>query len=169
MNDDFVRMVYVNRSPNICLLRKTSFRLENLNSQSRSAKQLIIQPPRLPILFIYPINLSNCLSVCLWLYSPLFGLGHFFSFLIFFTVGTIPWTGDQPVTRPLPAHTTTQTQNKCTQTSMSQVRFEPTILVFELTKAVHVLDQRATVIGYSYAHISVFLVMFLECFPHYAL
>jgi hypothetical protein len=30
----------------------------------------------------------------------------------FFTVGRTPWTGDQPVTRPLPAHRTTQTQNK---------------------------------------------------------
>jgi hypothetical protein len=39
----------------------------------------------------------------------------FFSFLILYTVGRIPWTGDQPVARPLPIHRTTQTQNKCTQ------------------------------------------------------
>jgi hypothetical protein len=31
-------------------------------------------------------------------------LGHFFSFLILYTVGRTPWTGDQPVARPLPAH-----------------------------------------------------------------
>jgi hypothetical protein len=28
-----------------------------------------------------------------------------FSFLIFYTVGRTPWTGDQPVARLLPAHT----------------------------------------------------------------
>jgi hypothetical protein len=34
------------------------------------------------------------------IYSPLLGLGRFFSFLIFHTVGRTPWTGDQPVARP---------------------------------------------------------------------
>jgi hypothetical protein len=47
-----------------------------------------------------------------WLYSPLLGLGLFFSFVIFFyTVGRTPWTSDQPVARPLPTRRTTQTQN----------------------------------------------------------
>jgi hypothetical protein len=32
--------------------------------------------------------------------------------------GRTPWTGDQPVARSLPAHRTTQTQNKRTQASM---------------------------------------------------
>jgi hypothetical protein len=32
--------------------------------------------------------------------------------LSFYTVGRTPWTGDQPVARPLPKHRTTQTQNK---------------------------------------------------------
>jgi hypothetical protein len=45
----------------------------------------------------------------IWLYSPLLGLGPFFSFLIFYTDGRTPWTGNQPVARPLPAHRTTQT------------------------------------------------------------
>jgi hypothetical protein len=54
----------------------------------------------------------------LWRYSPLLDLGRFFSFLVFYTVGRIPWTGDQPVARPLPAHKTTQTQKKHTQASM---------------------------------------------------
>jgi hypothetical protein len=40
------------------------------------------------------------------LFSPLLNLGNFFSFLILYTVGWIPWTGDQPVARPLPAHRT---------------------------------------------------------------
>jgi hypothetical protein len=46
-------------------------------------------------------------------------------------VGRTPWMGDQPVERPLLTHRTTQTQNKCRQTSMPRVEFEPTIPVFE--------------------------------------
>jgi hypothetical protein len=55
------------------------------------------------------------LLLLLWLYSPLLDLGHFFSFLILFTVGRIPCTGDQTVAGLLPTHKTTQTQNKRTQ------------------------------------------------------
>jgi hypothetical protein len=54
---------------------------------------------------------------------------------------------DQPVASPLPAHRTTQTQNKRRQTSMPQVGFEPTMPVFERTKTVHALDRAASVIG----------------------
>jgi hypothetical protein len=43
-----------------------------------------------------------------------------------------PWTGDQPVARPLPTHRTTQIEE--TQTSMPRVGFEPTMAVFEKTK-----------------------------------
>jgi hypothetical protein len=50
--------------------------------------------------------------IYLRLYSPLLGLDRFFSFLILYAVGMTPWTGDQPVARPLPTHSTTQTQNK---------------------------------------------------------
>jgi hypothetical protein len=35
----------------------------------------------------------------------------------FYTVGRIPWPGNQPDARPLPAHRTAKTQNKRTQTS----------------------------------------------------
>jgi hypothetical protein len=38
----------------------------------------------------------------LWLYNPLLGLGGYFGFLIQYAVGRNPWTGDQPVSRPLP-------------------------------------------------------------------
>jgi hypothetical protein len=38
-----------------------------------------------------------------------------FQFLNLYTVGRTPWTGDQPVARPLPTHRTAQTQNKRTQ------------------------------------------------------
>jgi hypothetical protein len=45
----------------------------------------------------------------------LLGPGLSFSFVIFFyTDGRTPWTSAQPVTRPLPTHRTTQTQNKRT-------------------------------------------------------
>jgi hypothetical protein len=73
--------------------------------------------------------------------------GRFFSFLIRYTVGRTPWTGDQPVSRPLPTHMATQTQNKRTQTSMPRVEFEPTTPVFEQAKTVHALDRAATLIG----------------------
>jgi hypothetical protein len=86
------------------------------------------------------------LIIPLWLYSRL-DLGRFFSFLILYTVGRTPWTGDQPVARPLPTHKTTQTQKKRTQPSMTRVGFEPTISVFEWAKTVHALDCAATVIG----------------------
>jgi hypothetical protein len=78
----------------------------------------------------------------LWRYSPLLSFGRFFNYLILYTVGRTPWTGDQSVTRPLPKHRTTQTQNKRTQSSMPRVRFERTIPVFELA-----LDRAASVIG----------------------
>jgi hypothetical protein len=42
-------------------------------------------------------------SFSLWLYSPL-DLGRFCSFLILYTVGRTPQTGDQSVARPLPEH-----------------------------------------------------------------
>jgi L-fucose mutarotase/ribose pyranase (RbsD/FucU family) len=49
---------------------------------------------------------------------------------------------DQPLARPVPIQRTTQTENKCTQTSMHRVGFEATIQMFERAKTVH-----ATVIG----------------------
>jgi hypothetical protein len=70
-----------------------------------------------------------------------------FNVLSFYTVSSIPWTGDQPVARPVSAHITAQTQNKRTETSMPQMGLEPTIRVFERAKTVHALDSAATVIG----------------------
>jgi hypothetical protein len=52
-------------------------------------------------------------DVCLSIYGStvlLLDLSRFFSFLILYAVGRTPWTGDQPVARPLPTHRTTQTQ-----------------------------------------------------------
>jgi hypothetical protein len=56
----------------------------------------------------YSFILEILLSL-LWLYSPLLGLRSFFSFLILYIVGRIPWTGEQPVARPLPTQRTIQT------------------------------------------------------------
>jgi hypothetical protein len=44
--------------------------------------------------------------------QPPWALASAFSFMIIFTDGRTPWTGDQLVGRPLPKHRTTQTQNK---------------------------------------------------------
>jgi hypothetical protein len=49
------------------------------------------------------------------------------------TVGRTPWTGDQPVARPLP----TQTQNKLRQTSMPSAGFETTIPAFGCFDRLH--------------------------------
>jgi hypothetical protein len=71
-----------------------------------------------------------------------------FQFPNLYTVGRSPWMGDQPVSRPLPTHRTTQTQDKCTQTSMPRVGFEPIIPVFEQVKTFHASDCLATVNGF---------------------
>jgi hypothetical protein len=42
-------------------------------------------------------------------FAALVELGRFFSFLIIYTVGRNPWTGDQPDARPLPAQDNTNT------------------------------------------------------------
>jgi hypothetical protein len=79
------------------------------------------------------------LLLLLWLYSPLLGLGRFFSFFILYTFGRSPWTGDQSVARPLPTHKT--------QISIPWVGFEPTNTAFDPAKAVHSVSRAATVIG----------------------
>jgi hypothetical protein len=55
--------------------------------------------------------------------QPFVGPWPLSQLLNLYTVGRNPWMGDQPVARPLPTHRTTQTQNKCTQTSMPQVGY----------------------------------------------
>jgi hypothetical protein len=97
---------------------------------------------------------STITSTYLPTYLPVYGatalcwtLATFSVSWSFYTVGRTPWTGNQPVARLLPTHRTTHTQNKCTQTSMPQVGFKPTIPVLELAKTVHALECVATVIG----------------------
>jgi hypothetical protein len=97
--------------------------------------------------FNQPFTFGYLLLLFLWLYSHLLGLGRFFSFLILYTVGRIPWMGDQPVAMPLSTHRTTQTQNKRTQISIPRVRFEPTIPAFKRAKTVHALHRAAILMG----------------------
>jgi hypothetical protein len=58
-------------------------------------------------------------SIYLWFYSPLLGLGPIFSFLTFHTIGRTPWTGDQPVARPLHTQSKAPIQNKNTNIHLS--------------------------------------------------
>jgi hypothetical protein len=79
-------------------------------------------------------------------------LGGFFSFLIFYTVDRTSWLRVQPVTRPLPAHRTAQTQNKCKKTLMPRVGLEPTIPALERTETVHASDGAASVFSKTALH-----------------
>jgi hypothetical protein len=73
-----------------------------------------------------------------------------FSILIIYTVGRTPWTGDQPITKPLPTHRTTNRYIEQMHTdNRSRVKFEPTIPVFEEERTVHALHPAATVIDRS--------------------
>jgi hypothetical protein len=67
------------------------------------------------LMLVFLNNFVIVLVLLLWLYSPLLGLGHFFSFSILNTAGRTPWTADQPIVGPLPAYRTTQRLNKRTQ------------------------------------------------------
>jgi hypothetical protein len=86
------------------------------------------------------------LSLSLWLYGPLLGLVRFFSFLILYTVGRTPWTGDQPVAGLLPAHTGQQ-KHRINHTDIhasSEIRtHDPSVRA----NKVHALDRATTVTG----------------------
>jgi hypothetical protein len=82
------------------------------------------------VLYIYLIYLS--------IYSPC-GCWPLFQLINLYTFGRTPWTGDGPVTGPLPKHSGKQTQNKSTQTFLPRVGFEPTIPVFKRVKTVQKL------------------------------
>jgi hypothetical protein len=83
-------------------------------------------------------------TVYLWLRNPSLDLCRFFSFLFPYTVGRTPWTGDQPVARPLPTHMTTETQNKPTDIhALSGIRtHDPSVRASEDRSG---LDRAATV------------------------
>jgi hypothetical protein len=86
------------------------------------------------------------LSILSWLYSPLLGLGLFFSFLIYTqSVGYLE--RGISLSQSLYLDTEQHKQKKTQQTSMPGVRFEPTTPLFEQAKTVHTLDRVATVTG----------------------
>jgi hypothetical protein len=53
------------------------------------------------------------LFIYLWLYSPFVRPWPLFQFRILYTVSRIPWTGDQPVARPLPTHRINAHRHPC--------------------------------------------------------
>jgi hypothetical protein len=95
-----------------------------------------------------PTYLPTYLPIYVWLYSPLLDLGRFFSFLILYAVGRTPWTGDQPIARPLPTHRTTQTQKKSRHPCLKWDS-NPQSQCLRGAKTVHVLDRADTVVGES--------------------
>jgi hypothetical protein len=70
-----------------------------------------------------------------------------FQFLNLYTVGRTPWTGDQPVARPLPTHRTTQQRINAHRHPCLECDSNPRSPVFEWTRTVHASDSAATVIG----------------------
>jgi hypothetical protein len=76
--------------------------------------------------------------------------GSFFCFLIYTQPVELLGRGISP-SQGSYLHTEQHKQNKCTQTFMPQVGFEPIIPVFERA-SVHALDRAATATGYYYFH-----------------
>jgi hypothetical protein len=90
------------------------------------------------------MSIYLCVSVCLSVYGSTvlcwtLAAFQFLHLLHICTLGRTPWPGNQPIARPLPALTGQQKQNKRSLPSMSHVRFEPTILMFQWAKTVHAL------------------------------
>jgi hypothetical protein len=89
----------------------------------------------------------------IYLYSPLFDLGRFFSFLILYTVGRTLGRGIS----------TSQGRYLRTEqhTSMPRVGFEPTIPAFELKKTVDAQDRVATMIDFTFTYLLTYLLTYL--------
>jgi hypothetical protein len=85
-------------------------------------------------------NGSTALSWALFFFLIFFFHFFFFFFIILYTVHRARWTGDQPITRPLRTH-------RSTQTFVFAVGFEPTTRAFEPAKTVHALGRADTVIA----------------------
>jgi hypothetical protein len=72
----------------------------------------------LPLSFIIIIIIIIIIITTTMALQPFVGRWPLFNFLILYRVGRTPWTGDQPVARPLPTHRTTQTQKKAQNTDI---------------------------------------------------
>jgi hypothetical protein len=106
---------------------------------------------------VFLVALSIYLSIYLSMYLSLYGstaiveFGRFFSSLISTqSVGLLGRVISPSQGRYL--HTAQHKQNKCIQTSMSRVEFEPMIPGFERAKTVHALDSSATMVSLSSVH-----------------
>jgi hypothetical protein len=132
---------------NISLQKLKYCILPEFGSSSPKIRRFCVWNGQQIMLISWNILHESLLSIYIRFNSSLLHLGRFFISLILYTVGRTPWTGDQPVARPLPTHRIAQTQNKRTQTSISWVGFEPTIPAFERAKTIHALDRAATVVG----------------------
>jgi hypothetical protein len=121
------------------------FEIRRWNGTSRWQMQAENSSKRVVSTYIYGARLwrlSICLSVSqsasLSVYLSIYGstalfldfAAIFFQFLDLLH-SRYPWTGDQPVTSPLPSRRTAERQNKCIQASMPQVGFELTTPVLE--------------------------------------
>jgi hypothetical protein len=103
----------------------------------------------------YNSDIIIIIIIIIIILQPCVGPWPLFSFLSVYTVGSTPWTGDQPVAGPLLTHTE---QHK------HAVGLEPTSPVFEWTKTVHALDGAATVI--TIESIIDFLFIVIHIYPY---
>jgi hypothetical protein len=78
--------------------------------------------------------------ICLWLYSP-YGPWPLFQFLNPYAVCRTPWTGDQPVARPLPTHRINAHRHPCLEWDSN-----PPSQCWSLRR--RLLDRAAAVIGF---------------------
>jgi hypothetical protein len=65
----------------------------------------------LPYTSLRTLRVNDYTTMILSIYSStaLVRLGRFYQFLNLYRVVRTPWTGDQPIARPLPTHRKTQT------------------------------------------------------------
>jgi hypothetical protein len=84
----------------LCVVRATDMFLDSVSVKSTCYKYCHYSA--VPSCLLLPPCLIRMFLLLLWLYRPLLDRYRFFSFLILFTVGRTPWTGDQLVARPLP-------------------------------------------------------------------
>jgi hypothetical protein len=101
-----------------------------------------------------------------WPYSPLLGLGLFFSFLIQYTVASTPWTGDQPIARPLLTQQEKRRINACNIDTniLSGIRTHgPSLRASEDSSGLRPYghcDRLSSIIRYINIYIAVFPVLF---------
>jgi hypothetical protein len=98
-------------------------------------------------------HVRTTISIYLWLYSPLWDLGCFFSFLFIYAVGRTPGMGISP-SQGSYLHTEQHKQYKIhtIETSMNLVGFKPIIPAFERAKTIHAFDRAAAVISHTTIH-----------------